>query len=157
MAEMRLCCGNSRAQGCKEGCGVVDHTPKAVPEPPKNTEAWIMTQTGRMFFFENPHPRSIVIEDIAHALSQICRFTGHTKCHYSVAEHCVRVSWLAETKYGKPYAKEGLLHDASEAYMNDLNGPLKRLIEGDYRRLEGVAEEAIATKSRFSCKEDTPH
>ena len=127
-----------------------------IVEPPKNTEAWIMTQSGRMFFFENPHPASIDIQDIAASLSKICRFTGHTRCHYSVAEHCIRVSWLAEKKYGREFAKEGLLHDASEAYMNDLNGPLKRLIEGDYRRIEGIAEGAIASKYGIPAKKSPP-
>lgn len=115
----------------------------------KNTEAWVMTQSGRMFFFENPSPRSIVIEDIAHALSQICRFTGHTRCHYSVAEHSYRVSVLAEAKYGRAFAKEGLLHDAAEAYVSDLNGPLKRLIGEGYTRWEGIAEEAISNVFGF--------
>ena len=111
-----------------------------------STEAWIMTQSGRMFFFEHPDPRSIVIEDIAHALSQICRFTGHVRCHYSVAEHSIRVSNMAELKYGREFAKEGLLHDAAEAYVSDLNGPLKRLVGEGYKKWEGVAEEAVANK-----------
>lgn len=116
----------------------------------KSTEAWIMTQSGRMFFFENPHPRSIVIEDIAHALSQICRFTGHVRCHYSVAEHSIRVSYLAEQKYGREFAKEGLLHDAAEAYVSDLNGPLKRLIGDGYKRWEDIAEKAVADVFGFN-------
>lgn len=115
----------------------------------KHTEAWIMTQTGRMFFFEHPHPSSIVIEDIAHALSQICRFTGHSRCHYSVAEHSIRVSWLAEKKYGREFARQGLLHDAAEAYVSDLNGPLKRLVGDGYKRWEAVAEEALGAKFNF--------
>lgn len=115
----------------------------------KNTEAWIMTQSGRMFFFEHPHPASIVIEDIAHSLSQICRFTGHSRCHYSVAEHSIRVSWLAEKKYGREFAREGLLHDAAEAYVSDLNGPLKRLVGEGYKKWEGVAEDAVGAKFGF--------
>ncbi len=125
-------------------------------EENKQTEAWIMTQSGRMFFFENPHPASVDINDIAASLSKICRFTGHTRCHYSVAEHCIRVSWLSEKKYGKEHAREGLLHDAAEAYVSDLNGPLKRLIEGDYRRLEDVAEGVIANKFNFPAKKSPP-
>jgi len=116
----------------------------------RNTEAWIMTQSGRMFFFENPHPRSIVIEDIAHALAQICRFTGHVRCHYSVAEHSIRVSYLAEQKYGRKFAKEGLLHDAAEAYVSDLNGPLKRLIGEGYKKWEGIAEDAVGKVFGFA-------
>lgn len=117
----------------------------------KCTEAWITTQSGRMFFFENPHPHSIVIEDIAHALAHVCRFTGHTRCHYSVAEHSVRVSRLAEIKYGRKFAREGLLHDAAEAYVSDLNGPLKRLIGGEYKKYEGIAERVVAACFNFVC------
>jgi hypothetical protein len=120
-----------------------------VGEPPKTTEAWIMTQSGRMFFFEHPHPSSIVIEDIAHSLSQICRFTGHTRGHYSVAEHSIRVSWLAEQKYGRQFAREGLLHDSAEAYVSDLNGPLKRLVGEGYGKWEGIAEHAVGQKFGF--------
>lgn len=116
----------------------------------KSTEAWIMTQSGRMFFFEKPHPASIDINDIAHALSQICRFTGHTRCHYSVAEHSIRVSWLAEKKYGREFAREGLLHDAAEAYVSDLNGPLKRLVGNGYKQWEEVAEKAVGEKFNFN-------
>lgn len=115
----------------------------------KHTEAWIMTQSGRMFFFEHPHSASIDIQDIAAALSKICRFTGHTRCHYSVAEHSIRVSWLAETKYGREFAREGLLHDAAEAYVSDLNGPLKRLVGEGYKQWEAVAEKAVAEKYNF--------
>jgi uncharacterized protein len=121
-----------------------------IEEPKKGTEAWIMTQSGRMFYFENPHPASIVIEDIANALAQICRFTGHTRCHYSVAEHCIRVSWLAEKKYGRQFAREGLLHDAAEAYVSDLNGPLKRLVGEGYKQWEDVAERALGAKFNFT-------
>lgn len=118
----------------------------------KNTEAWIMTQSGRMFFFENPHPRSIVIEDIAHSLAMQCRFTGHTRCHYSVAEHSIRCSWLAEKKHGKQYAREGLLHDSAEAYVADLNGPLKRLMGDAYKKWENLAEQAVASVFNFPTK-----
>ena len=130
----------------------LQHVLRQAPEPPpkKGTEAWIMTQSGRMFFFEQPHQNIIVIEDIAHALSHICRFTGHTRCLYTVAEHSIRVSWLAEKKYGKAFAREGLLHDSGEAYVSDMNGPLKRLVEGEYRRLENVAEAAIGKKFNFT-------
>jgi hypothetical protein len=125
-------------------------------ETGKHTEAWIMTQSGRMFFFENPHPRSIVIEDIAHALAQLCRFTGHTRCHYSVAEHSLRVSYMAEIKYGRQFAREGLLHDAAEAYVSDLNGPLKRLIGDGYKRWENIAEAAVAAHFNFPASKSDP-
>jgi hypothetical protein len=57
-----------------------------------------------------PNPDDIRIEDIAHALSNQCRFAGHAREFYSVAEHCVRVSQLCRPEE----ALWGLLHDASE-------------------------------------------
>lgn len=139
---------------------VVDSNAKqhgtVLDEKGKHTEAWIMTQSGRMFFFEHPHSASIDIQDIAAALSKICRFTGHTRCHYSVAEHSIRVSWLAETKYGREFAREGLLHDAAEAYVSDLNGPLKRLIGEGYKQWEAVAEKAVAEKFNFPASKSAP-
>ena len=77
-----------------------------------NVEAWITTTSNKQFFFENPTPESLDIFDIAHALSFICRFTGHCSRFYSVAEHSVRVSRWAEERFGKEYAREGLLHDS---------------------------------------------
>ena len=84
--------------------------------------AWIETYTGRRFPILEPKPELVDIEDIAHALSMQCRFTGHTKKFYSVAEHCWNVSLLS-----KPDYLWGLLHDASEAYLSDLSRPVKQL------------------------------
>ena len=83
---------------------------------------WIQTFTGKQFWPLDPRPGDIHIEDIAHALSNICRFTGHCRTFYSVAEHSVRVAATL------PQRCElwGLLHDASEAYLCDLPRPVKR-------------------------------
>lgn len=83
---------------------------------------WISTYTGKRFDYSNPQPDQICIEDIAHALSNICRWTGHTRCFYSVAEHSLHVARLCKPEY----KLIGLLHDATEAYANDLNRPLKK-------------------------------
>lgn len=82
----------------------------------------IVTYTGRTIEPLNPSSADVELEDIAHALSNQCRFTGHTKHFYSVAQHCVLVSELLGHKYGM----WGLLHDASEAYLSDIAGPIKR-------------------------------
>jgi len=67
------------------------------------------------------------VKDIAHALSQICRYTGHTKHFYSVAEHSLLVAGLMlEVVGGDPF--EGLLHDAAEAYLSDIATPWKHLL-----------------------------
>lgn len=101
----------------------------------------ILTATGRYFDFANPDPDSIDINDIACALSRICRFTGHTTQSYSVAQHCVYVSHVVPEKY----ALQGLLHDAAEAYLGDVSSPLKQLLP-DYKVIEQRIEAAICAK-----------
>lgn len=83
---------------------------------------WIQTYSGLVMYPLDPRVDEICIEDIAHALSNLCRFTGHTKQFYSVAEHSVRVSWECDPAD----ALWGLLHDASEAYLADMSRPMKR-------------------------------
>src|ERR1700674_199080 len=68
-----------------------------------------------------PLEEDVCIEDIAHSLSLLCRFTGHVKQFYSVGEHSVRVSYLCPPEY----QLWGLLHDAGECYAGDVNRPLK--------------------------------
>ena len=103
-------------------------------------EPWIQTYTGRRFCPINPVMESIVIEDIAHALSQICRYTGHSSKFYSVAEHSVLVSYFGDPKYG-------LLHDASEAYICDIASPIKKLPEFEmYRKIEDNLQMTIYRK-----------
>lgn len=106
--------------------------------------SWIMTSTGKHFSFTNPQPDTICIEDIASALSNICRFTGHVSEFYSVAQHSVRVSYLVPGEF----ALEGLLHDATEAYCSDINAPLKALLP-DYRAIEERVDAAIRAKFRL--------
>lgn len=114
--------------------------------PTTTVEHYITTHSGGCFVFEHPDPESILIEDIAHALSNICRYTGHVDKFYSVAEHSVRVSHMVDEEYGRRFALEGLLHDAAEAYVTDVNKPLKMLLGEPYKRLESIAMGAIAAK-----------
>ncbi len=87
---------------------------------------FIETFTGRRFRPLSPEIGDIVLEDIAHALSHQCRFSGHTREFYSVAEHCVRVSELLEQWHCSRLTQLwGLMHDASEAYLVDIPSPLK--------------------------------
>jgi hypothetical protein len=102
--------------------------------------AWIPTATGERFFPFEPQRASIRIEDIAHALACVNRWTGHAPQPYSVAQHSILVSEIVP----REYALWGLLHDASEAYVADVAGPVKRLPAfDDYRAIEGVLEIAI--------------
>jgi 5'-deoxynucleotidase YfbR-like HD superfamily hydrolase len=104
-------------------------------------DAWIQTYTGRPFPVLAPHKSDVSLVDIAHALSNLCRFAGHTRSFYSVAQHSVLVS------YHVPDADrlQALLHDAPEAYVVDVPRPLKHsgIIDG-YKQIEATVWEAIA-------------
>jgi len=86
----------------------------------------IRTYTGHMINLqEGPPVEKINIEDIAHSLAHQCRYAGHVNKFYSVAEHSIYVSMLSPSKM---YAAYFLLHDAHEAYYQDLTSPLKRFL-----------------------------
>lgn len=101
---------------------------------------WIQTYTGRQFWPLSPRAEDVAIEDIAHALAFKCRFTGHTRRFYSVAQHSMLVADMA----AEPDRLWGLLHDAGEAYLPDVAAPIKEhfpdLIAAEQRILAAVAE-----------------
>jgi len=83
---------------------------------------WIQTYMGVQFWPQDPLPEDVRLLDIAHALSNLCRFTGHSTHFYSVAQHSVHVS----EQVPADDAKWGLMHDAAEAYLGDMPRPIKR-------------------------------
>lgn len=93
--------------------------------------------SGLAFDPIDPDPALIRIEDIAHALGMTCRYGGHVRHFYSVAEHCVLVSQALEREDQHPswVVRQGLMHDAAEAYMADLIRPIKHHVVG-YREAE---------------------
>ena len=104
---------------------------------------WLQTYSGVRYYPASPRPEEVRIEDIAHHLSNLCRYTGACKNFYSVAEHSVLVS-----EVGPPeYALERLLHDAPEFVLNDLNRPVKHTgwLWG-YRHLEARNWKVIAQR-----------
>ncbi len=110
---------------------------------------WIQTFTGRAFSLLEPQPVDVTIEDIAHALSMLCRFGGHVDEFYSVAQHSVLVSLVVARFQPDNHAlhRAALLHDASEAYLIDLPRPIKRMPGFEaYKAREGVVEGVIAER-----------
>lgn len=104
---------------------------------------WGCTYTGRQFWPEDPRPSDIHVLDIAHALSMQCRFGGHCREFYSVAQHSVLVSIACDPAA----ALWGLLHDASEAYLVDVPRPAKRAPGmAGYREMERRAMAAVCER-----------
>lgn len=126
-----------------EGCSNINE--EGVFMSPDKKDAWLQTFYGGRVSVMNPQPDQIDILDIVVALTKQCRFNGHCSEFYSVAEHCVRGSLLAEKLYGKEIAREFLLHDATEAYMGDMIRPVKRMIP-QFKEMEQVFWKAISSK-----------
>lgn len=85
---------------------------------------WVQTYSGKRFDFLDPKPEQIDIEDIAHSLSGLPRYNNHTKVPYSVAQHSLAVM----RKVPVNDYLVALLHDAPEAYIGDMLGPIKRRV-----------------------------
>ena len=92
---------------------------------------WIQTISGKAFYPLFPQIEAICIEDIAHALAMKCRFTGHCKRFYSIAEHSCLCAAQANHRFGRKAALHLLLHDCAEAYLPDVAGPIKHLVSID--------------------------
>lgn len=112
----------------------------------RNIEHSILTYTGRRFYPLQPAKEEVDIRDIAHALSNLCRYTGHTRSFYSIAQHCVLVS----REVPEEHALTALLHDAGEAYLADIASPVKKQEEmAPYRKYEAALEKVIAEAFRL--------
>jgi hypothetical protein len=119
--------------------------------------AAIQTFTGRRIDPFDPDPEQIVIEDIAQALGNQCRFGGHCRQFYSVAQHSCLLADLIAAGGGDAHDRLwALLHDASEAYLVDLPHPLKHRSDfgSAFREFESVLQTAIL--ARFGLSPDPP-
>lgn len=100
--------------------------------------SWIQTYSGVQFYPLTPRPGDVRLEDIAHALALKCRFNGHCKTFYSVAQHSVLVAkelhrlghikGIYEAQMNT--IRLALLHDAAEAYLPDVCRPIKPALHG---------------------------
>lgn len=101
----------------------------------------IQTFTGRYIDLLAPKQDDFRLVDIAHSLSLVNRFAGHTVHPYSVAQHSVLCARLVPPEF----ELEALFHDAQEAYIGDVSTPLKALLP-EYRRIEDQIESCLRGK-----------
>lgn len=92
-------------------------------EEPKN---YLKTFMGKKVDPLTVTAEDITLEDIAHALSLMCRGNGQVVHFYSVGQHCINCAKEAKERGWNDRLQLGcLLHDAAEAYMSDLITPIK--------------------------------
>jgi len=115
--------------------------PFSVSTEKKRVGNWMATYSGTKFWPCDPRPEEVHLTDIAHALSNLCRFGGHLSRFYSVAEHCVHICRAAPVTL----KRVALLHDASETYLVDMPRPIKVMLP-EYRFIESNLEECIAKR-----------
>jgi hypothetical protein len=114
----------------------------------------IDTRSGEKITPFEPDCEKINLEDIAHGLSNVGRFAGQGKDFYSVARHSVHVSLEVEARGGSPEAQRyALVHDAAEAYLSDVPGPVKKSLPG-YKHAERHLDEAIVEALGLDATED---
>ena len=133
--------------------GGMPETRSAPPAP----GPYLQTVSGRWVNPFDPDPEQLDPGDIARALANQCRFGGHSRVFYSVAQHSVIVSQLVEERGGDAEdAFAALMHDATEAYLGDMPHPLKHRspLGAAFREAEDHLEAAI--RERFGIREDVP-
>jgi len=115
---------------------------------------WMHTSTGKRFFPQDPRPEDICISDIANGLALDCRYGGQGRvdCFYSVAEHSVHMARYAMARsYIPKLCLAVLLHDAAEAYLNDLPAAVKHAVNSQGREYDG---DGMSAGDAYSVVED---
>lgn len=114
----------------------------------------LQTNSGKIINLQNPLPEQFHIQDIAHGLANVCRFSGQLRRFYSVAAHSLLVCEAVRLAGGTAEEQlHGLLHDATEAYIQDVPSPVKRLCP-QYKDIENRLWKIIASK--YSLTEEMP-
>lgn len=107
---------------------------------------WILTASGHELDLAYAKPAQMVLADVAHALAQINRFTGHCRRPYSVAEHSLLVLDIIEHLFAPASVHcrlAALMHDAHEAYVGDLSTPMKRTVGDGWALVEHRMERTL--------------
>jgi len=115
--------------------------------------SWCQTYAGVASWPLDPDRNSvsdILVEDIAHSLAHQCRFNGHCTEFYSVAQHSVIVAdQVYEATRNLEFARQGLMHDATETYLGDIPSPVKQLLP-DFNILEEAWAKKIFARFEIS-------
>lgn len=116
---------------------------------PTLTEAssHMLTANGLEIDLRYPQVRNITLADISHHLAQINRYTGACRRPFSVAEHSLLVLDIVERVmtldvHGRLAA---LMHDAHEAYTQDLSTPAKGQVGDAWHAFEGRLQRTVAS------------
>ena len=109
-------------------------------------QGWIETYSGQRFDFHDPKPEQVHLEDVAHALSLLCRYNGHTQRFYSVAEHSVHIAdRIRADGYKAQVQLTGLLHDAAEYIIGDMARPIKVTMP-QFKEAEIIIDKVVAER-----------
>ena len=108
-------------------------------------ENYIFTRSGGRVYFDEPENSDFNIEDIAWGLAMTARWCGQSKVFVSVAQHCC----IVHDMLPDALKLQGLMHDASEAYLHDITRPLKRMLS-EYKAIEALMEQALANKYEYA-------
>jgi len=115
----------------------------------EHSKTALTTRSGRVFDLRLPSADDVAITDVVHALSNLCRFGGHTRSFFSVAQHSVECAELSleitdkddPERLDKAYAC--LMHDAHEAYLLDVPSPTKHALGDAFRLFEQPIHQAV--------------
>ncbi len=103
----------------------------------------IETYSGLAFDLRDPSPKMVCLTDVAHALSNTCRYNGHCSKFYSVAEHSVHVAnFIHALDFGPDVAFAALMHDGCEAYTGDFPSPFKWAVP-ELKAIENLVQCAV--------------
>lgn len=112
---------------------------------------FITTFSGNRFYFDDVESNNICLKDIAVGLARTPRWGGHTRQPFYVAQHSIIHSSLMP----EDGQLEGLMHDASEAFMGDMSKPLKYLLpQSEYKAIENRLTKLIWKTFGLSDKYD---
>jgi hypothetical protein len=113
---------------------------------------WMLTATGAQVDLRFIAAESISVLDIAHHLAQINRYCGACSRPYSVAEHSLLVCEILEREAGitdPSILQAALMHDAHEAYTQDLSTPMKQLVGEAWHREEERVQHAVLKRFKL--------